>query len=37
MEITLYFTNICTKAGHINDFVKLFDAIPKLSDVAFEK
>lgn len=24
-------------AGHVNDFVKLFDAIPKLSDVAFEE
>ena len=24
-------------AGHVNDFVKLFDAIPKLSDVTFEE
>lgn len=24
-------------AGHVNDFVKLFNAIPKLSDVAFEE
>ena len=24
-------------AGHVNDFVKLFDSIPKLSDVAFEE
>lgn len=24
-------------AGHVNDFVKPFDAIPKLSDVAFEE
>lgn len=24
-------------AGHVNDFVKLFNAVPKLSDIAFEE